>query len=371
MLDNVYLSGRLLAAMCVSFLATTASGVTAATIVPSTEDRQSFETGALQQQAINFFADPRGCGIVLLRERCKAAFTALGGDLAKANGLEGFAATGNADALDKKWSDANVVAFINAPWKDATRETWLRAAGAMYEAYYVPDWEGYLIEQIPVYRDLVRYASGASPYDTLLAAKDLQAGPDAVDIAGVTRIAQYFVPAIGALFPAPAEPHLDVAAGSIADAQLGVYCSTAQEMFESPVLFLAPSSRAFLEELATRLGDATLGRQFVSASDPDQWKAAFAAYQAAEVATIKSLPGKRKASFVFGMMAAQAAYNGAVLREKAAEEQHNAVLQNFAAAVPARVSAKVTHVVAAGSDWHALNRAATDLTLEIMRPTGA
>jgi hypothetical protein len=372
-LMRLYTNGRgwILAVTLPCAFGAAIAAATAANIAPTAQDREAFETGVRQQQAINFFSDPRGCGIVLLRERCKVVFTALTGDLGKIDGLDSFVATGNSDLFDKKWADANVVPFVDAPWKDATRETWLRAAGAMYEAYYTPDWQDYAIMQIPVYRDLVHYAADVSPYDALLTASDLKAGPDGVDISGVVRIAQYFVPAAGTVFPPKAEPQLEIATGSIGDAQLGVYCSTAQEMFESPVLFLAPSSRAFLTELATRLGDAKLGQRFVAVSGPDQWKAAISAYQVAEVAAMKSLPEKRRASFIFGMMAAQTAYNAAVLREADPEKQQIAFLQHFAATVPARVSAKVAPLVAAGSDWHALNRAATDLTLEIMRPSGA
>jgi hypothetical protein len=139
-------------------------------------------------------------------------------------------------------------------------------------------------------------------------------------------------------------------------------------MFESPVVFLAPSSRAFLNELATRLGDAKLGQQFLSASNPEEWRAAIGDFQNLESGAIKALAGERQEAFLFGMCAAQAAYNAAVLRERTAAEQQLAVLQRTSAAVPARVAAKLTAVLAARGEWHDLNNAATALTLEIMQP---
>ena len=68
------------------------------------------------------------------------------------------------------------------------------------------------------------------------------------------------------------------------------------------------------------------------------------------------------------MFAAQAAYNAAVLREKAPAEEQLATLQRTSAAVPTRVASKLQAVLAARGEWHDLNSAASALTLEIMQP---
>jgi hypothetical protein len=319
-----------------------------------------------QQQAINIFSDPRGCGIVLVRPYCKEAVLALVGNTATISGLEQFLDTGNIDAYDKKWADANALVFADADWKTNPRETWLRAAGAMYAAYYVPDWDQYSLMEIVTYRQLVEFASSAAPYGDLLSEQDLKLGPKGVDPAGPARIAKYFVPALAAVFPPEPEPSVKLGAGPGADARLGVYAATAQEMFESPVLFLSPTARAFLEDVATRLGDDTLGRRFVSASGPDEWQTAVQDFQALEVAKIKSVSDRQKRAFIFGMTAAQAAYNAAVLREKVATDQQLAVLQQMSSALPSSVSAKVPAVVASAGDWHSLNQAAALLTLAVM-----
>ena len=343
-------------------------GAIADTISPTAADRQLFETGVRQQRAVNIFSDPRSCGIVLLRPYCRDAFTALADNVSGVPGLANFIETGNIDATDKKWADANDtgIGMADALWKEKPRDTWLRAAGIEYAAYYTPGWDSYSMMQIPVYRLLVQYASDAAPYDTLLSVADRKAGPSGVSVQDPARIATYFVPALGLVFPQAPEPVVNVPAGIIGDARLGVYYSTAQEMFESPVLFLAPSSRAFLNAFTTRLEDRQLGARFESASNPDEWKAAISDLQTLEVSKLRSLPKKSKDACLFGIMAAQAAYNAAVLREKPAEGEQFGVLQSNAGVLPGRISSKVPAVLAAKDDWHALNKAATALTMEIM-----
>ena len=249
--------------LAVFFCLITLANTGAATITPTPQDRQTFESGAREQEAINIFSDPRGCGIVLMRRYCRDAFTALVGNLAVIPGLEQFVATGNLDAYDKKWADANAVGLTDASWSTSPRETWLRAAGAMYAAYYTPNWDAYSMMQVLVYRQLVRFAGSAVPYGSLLRPADVKAGAGGVDVQGPARISKYFVPALGTVFVPKAEPAFILDPGAARDAQLGVYASTAQEMFESPVVFLAPSSRAFLNQLAIRLGDGKLGQQFL------------------------------------------------------------------------------------------------------------
>jgi hypothetical protein len=338
------------------------------TIAPTAADRQIFETGVRQQRAINIFSDPGSCGIVLLRRYCRDAVMALAGNSSRIPGLENFIETGNTDAYDKKWADANDtgIGVADTLWKQQPRQTWLRAAGIEYAAYYTPGWETYSIMQIPVYRLLVRYASDAAPYDTLLSVADRNAGPKGVSVQDPARIAKYFVPALGTVFAPMPEPAIDVPPGIIGDARLGVYYATAREMFDSPVVFLAPTSRAFLNALTTRLGDRQLGSRFVSASNPDEWKAAIGDLQTLEGSKLRSLPKKSESACIFGMMAAQAAYNAAVLREKPAEEEQLGVLRGNSDVLPGRISSKVPAVIAAKDNWHALNKAATALTMEIM-----
>lgn len=301
-----------------------------------------------------------------MRSYCKNAVTSLLGISKLTPQLQAFVATGNVDDYDKKWSDANVVDFTEAAWRANPRGEWLRAAGAMFIAYYTPDWDAYSTMQIPIYRQLVQFAGDASPYDALLEPADLKAGPSAVDVRGPARIAKYFVPALVNVFPPVAEPELKIDP-KVGDAQTGVYTATAQEMFESPVLFLSPTSRTFLKGLADRFGDETLGTRFISASSPQDWQGAIEAFQKAEVATLRALPDQRKEAFAFGMTAAQTAYNAAVLREKSAVSQHLAILRETSAAVPKSIAAKLPPVLAAKGDWQSRNATATALTLEIMR----
>jgi len=354
--------------LAILFWLMTAANTGAATITPTPQDQQTFEGGVRQQEAINILSDPRGCGIVLMRRYCRDALTALVGNFAVIPGLQQFVATGNLDDYDKKWSDANTVGFTDAAWSATPRETWLRAAGTMYAAYYTPDWDAYSMMQVLVYRQLVHFAASAAPYDSLLSPADLKAGASGVDVRGAARISKYFVPALGIVFVPEAEPAFTLDPAPMLEAQLGVYASTAQEMFESPVVFLAPSSRAFLNKLAMRLGDARLGQQFLSASNPEDWRAAIGDFQSLESAAVRALADKRKEAFLFGMCAAQAAYNAAVLREKTAAEQQLATLQHTSAGVPTRVASKLTAVLAARGEWHDLNSAASALTLEIMQP---
>lgn len=51
----------------------TAANTGAASITPTPQDRQAFESGVRQQEAVNILSDPRGCGIVLMRRYCRDA----------------------------------------------------------------------------------------------------------------------------------------------------------------------------------------------------------------------------------------------------------------------------------------------------------
>lgn len=338
--------------------------VVADTITPTADDRALFERGVHQQELINLFFDPRGCGIVLMRPYCQMMVADIQDAGAGTPGLVEFARTGNIDLYSDKWSYANVVVFPDADWKNKPRDTWLRDAGAMYAAYYVENWDAYSMMLAISYKQLLQYAPSASPYDSLIAASDKKSPK--LDLFAPKRIAKYLAPELGSVFKPLPEPKVVIDDGPLADAALGVYTATGRQMFDSPMTFLAPSSRAFLNELAIRLGDASLGRDFIAASDPAAWKAAVTKFDALELATVKPWPDQRRRAFFFGVMAAQAAYNAAILREKPARDQQLAALQNFSSSVPPEIASKVATLTEAKDDWHALNSAATDLTWAIM-----
>lgn len=90
------------------------------------------------------------------------------------------------------------------------------------------------------------------------------------------------------------------------------------------------------------------------------------AFQTSAGERLRAFPDKNKEAFLFGMAAAQSAYNAANLRDADARDQQISALRNLSTAMSPAISAKLAAVVSARDDWHALNQAATILTLALM-----
>jgi hypothetical protein len=392
----------LVTAACALFLASAARG---ATIEPTAADRAAFSAGMAMQQAINVFQNPRTCAIVLLRGGCKNAFMALA-SLAPSGPAEQsltssaftrFASQGDIDLFDQKWSDANAVVIPEIAWKRDALATWLKTAGVILESSYNPQGELLHLMEMPMYAGLALHASAAGPYGSLipsaiqrrarLSLNSSKVGPLKTNTLGITLtdgdvLAARLLPVLKGLFPAESQPVVSVGQGLRGDMQIGVFVSTANEMFESPLLFLEPQSRAFFHDacvaLATIQTSAAkasrariLGQKFLSLDSPTAWKAAFGDWQTLAESTGRDLPKPRKDAFIFGLMAAQAAYNAAFLREKPALADQLGFLgeeRSLATQVPAIGPPLSALLDADKTNWHLVNLMASALTASIFGP---
>jgi len=186
---------------------------------------------------------------------------------------------------------------------------------------------------------------------------------------------------LGQLFPPGQQPTLAVGMGSEGDRRLGVYISTANEMLESPLLFTQPQSRTFLAaltELLSRQGDTrhaalarNLAHRFLVMNSPDELRAAGADFGMVSQDFGPSLPRSRVPAFAYGLLAAQIAYNAAFLRQRDQLGQQLGVLGTVTMGEngDANLAAKRQALQGANpNDLHAVNAAASALTLAIMEP---
>lgn len=385
------------AMLCALVLAANTVALAAEPIVPTASDRASFSVGQAKQRVIEMFQDPRMCGIVLLRQRCLADVEALvptQTDAAQIEHLRAFAQYGDMDRYDSKWAEVNVVLLPDSFWQKDPVATWLQAAGILLQSDSELEGPMKVIMESPTYGDMARYANAARPYGSLVPGDLIAAAAKApadsnvagvpvasapLDLTQVQHLHDILIPRLKALFPSAAQPAVLSAPSLKGDMQLGAYVATANEMFESPTLFLQPSSRAFLSAVSVRLAqvqpDAASAEQarivaqrFLTVAGPDAWKSVHADWHVATNKAAAALQGHRKEAFFGGMMAAQVAYNAAVLKEASAANDQMGFIAAWTSAdrdLPGLATKRAALSAVAHGDWHGLNRAATDLTLSL------
>jgi hypothetical protein len=340
----------LLSAALIALTATPRGDASAAVNVPTDADRVAFMRGVIAQREIDIFQNPRACGAVLLRARCQSdtAPAVPAGQNAKAYALAlvalekmlAFTRTGDLSSYDPKLGDANTVGPLAAQeWTRDPRGSWLRSAGV---AYVLVTGEDDILHQV-FYTDpvgmLAANVADAGPYGSLVPAKyaaiaaatvSSNAGRKdqcvALDPTQAQQLGQLLAPELAKLFPIAADPAIDFSASPSGEARVGVAMSTANELFESPPVLMEPQSRAFL----VRLYDFELAHgasvpgwvaaRFDRVVSTGQSSAALNALYTAQKqlagSYIRELPQAPQSALVFGLIAAQGAYNAAVLRDK-------------------------------------------------------
>ena len=350
---------------------------TAGTAIAATEtDRAAFARGILSQRAINIFQDPRACGIVLLRATCAAALPPQ---------LASFARTGDRDLIDPKWAEANAVLPPDpARWKADPRDLWLELAGTVYQESYWPERERVLgdLFMIPALRGLATHAVDAGPFQALVPVQ-LQGHGDTLMVPAAATFFKGLVSDLGLLFPIAADPNVHSGDGLRGDMLRGVYLSTGGEMFESPLLFLSPQSRAFFRDVCNALAENStdpegatkarqLGERFLVASGPTEWANLQKQWEESLIVwTVRPFPQPRRDAVLYGIFSAQIAYNAAILRDPKVpvSGQFNA-LRNFDGAdagFPNLTLLRERILATPSGDWKALNDNATALTLAISK----
>lgn len=278
-------------------------------------------------------------------------------------------------------------------WRSQPRPAWLRLAGIAWEASFNP-FRPTFIDALK-YGQLALHASEAGPYADLVphdfvvtAARTFGATPSSIPLSveKADALKKVLLPQLQELFATEAQPAVVVDGGIRGDRQLGVYVATANEMFESPTLFTQPQSRAFLAALVLRLApnqpDAqhgalarSLSQRFLTIEGSEAWTSAHADFT--QIAPFRPpLSEHRRFAFIYGTVAAQTAYNAAVLRETAALNNQLSALGHLASSEQddAILGEKRRALQAVDPhDWFAVNAAATALTLTILQdlPTRA
>jgi hypothetical protein len=341
------------------------SPAAAVTAPASGADAANFEQGVLAQQAVEFIADPRGCGIALLRSHCRDAFAALGqGKLASVPGLSDYLETGEVSRFPKQLGDVNAIVYPKTQWQADPRSTWLRAAGVVTLASFHPAGNTYVLMQAILLDDMADHATQAAPFAVGMPFQLLH-GKSAVDDFG--KLGDAIAGQMLQAFPAEAVPSSRTADGDAGVAQLGVLAATANEMFESPLLLFQPSSRRYLHDVSLLVGDTQDAATFLTAKSAAEWKPTIERFQQAVGDKVRSLPEKQKAFFIVGLYSAQAAYNAAVLHETPMRDSAANLLQKAAASNSQNardLAAKLT-----SADWHEVDVAATELTRMLMSGT--
>ena len=360
-------------------------------IEPTATDRSAFATGQLMQREIDVFQNPGICGIVLERSRCVADFPAPppGADT-QARAFAAFALSGDLDLYDQKWGDANATLVPEAAWKTNPRNAWLEDAGIVsilgrWPRNPITDlFDGASLD------DLARRAATAGPYATLIpsayseAALRAKPGEEQLTLDQVASLRDVLLPELDALFPTAPYPAPRLVDGVWGDVRLGIYASTAQELFDSPIGLSEPASRNFVALFLDRLSDlsgtaekpvvARLRAQIMQPfSDPrvndSQIQAFRKDLQDVVDTLIATWPTARKQTFLLGLLTAQAAYNAAVLKDKKSDAQFRGAVATLPLPPGAGPSAGDDFRAmggAANGDWRAVGAAATRATLDLL-----
>lgn len=340
---------------------------------PATPATQAYAGGQAYERLFQDHVEPAICAIVLERPRCNDDFAmvaALRGADATDDAMRAWLATGDAASAPKDW---NGLFVSDQAWRDQPETSWWYMAGMVSIAASLPQSSAtvaYLrhVGDVLAAHDAVGPLSfrglvspGGSPFDRL---KPLQT-------------------ALWAQVPVTPYPLPAFRAESKADAQLGVYVSTFEELVDNPYGLSRPESRAFGLLMLTRLQRV---------NDEYGVKVSFAPVRAALADPIpddprlldrlfrQSLihavspkwPEDRRNAYLLGALMAQVAYNAAVLHDAQADADFRG---QFAAIPPYPGISTTVHadVVALlslpnmykGGTWPEINAAASKAALDI------
>ena len=347
-------------------------GIAAAS--PSADDAVAYGNGQAYERLYQDHLVPATCGIALERPRCNADLRTIqssrGAVDAADTAMQTWLASGDITAAPKDW---NGMFVTDQAWVDRPESSWWYMAGVVSIAAGLPETRATSLYLLHVpdafaahagatpadFRGLVR--SGGTPFEQL---KPLQAA--LLASAGVTP------------YPAPS-----FRAESKADAQLGVYMSTLEELIDNPFALSRPESRAFgqlvlarlqrvNDEYGVKVSFASV-REALSGPIPDDPKQLDRIFRKplARAVSLK-WPEDRRNAFLLGVAVAQVAYNAAVLHDAQADADFRG---EFAAMPPypgisAAVRADVVAMLSLpnlykGGTWPEINSAASKATLDI------
>ena len=367
------------------------------TVVPSlpqlsAQDRSTYERGRSMQRVVMAIQNPRVCAIVLLRQRCVGDFDRAFGDLRTGPlpKLREAMAAGDLRPVLSDVGDMNVVHVPDQEWVKNPREAWLLAAGETSVA--VPAAIGNPLLQLVAgvnATDLAKHAGAAGPFDVLIPANDAksiaQATPDpstkaASNFEPIGLAFDRLMPYENALatnleeaFPSSAFPYVTYPDGVVGDLRAGVAVAAVNEMLERPDMIFEPDVQSFIDGLFVHLGNAAgdgaredlrTARQSLrpaevaagvasrsKSKDPNPYQSFLKA--------IFHVPHGRYVIMLYGMFAAQGAYNAVVIRDvRAAQmmQQQVATDPSYDTILPGLSEARQSLAHLHDDDWAAQSR---------------
>jgi hypothetical protein len=318
---------------------------------------------------------PGICGIVLERERCNADFRSVhawrGSDPSDAD-TAAWLADGDLASHKDNWNGAYVT---EQGWTEDSTFAWWYTAGVISIAIAEPRNDA-TAKNLAHYIGELNNHSNATPPG--FAGLILANGTPFEQAQGLQR-------ALDAAIPVRRYPPVSLEAGPAGTARLGVYLATLLELFESPLGLSRPESRAFaatvLAELERRHHEYADGLSVASLQaavhaqiplDPETLDATLLKPLSANMMNAK-WPQSQRAAFAIGSVAAQLAYNAAVLKDPASDASFRTVLAQLPRwpGMPAQLRADLTALqnlppAGSGGSWKAINAAATRATLDVM-----
>jgi hypothetical protein len=337
----------------------------------SPQELTAFSQGQAYERLFQDHIMPGTCGIVLERPRCLSDFRAIqslrGNDPTDA-AMEAWLATGDLTKAVKDWNGSYVP---EKAWTETPDFAWWYTAGQVSIAASLPinDATTEYLAHLP---DFIVAHAAAVPPDF----KGLVAGSGSP----FERLRPLQV-ALLKVVPTTAYPQTSFDNGVKGDAQLGAYLSTLQELVDNPLALSRPESRAFGLIVAQRLQSINdryvTGASFsavvtvLSGNIPDP-EGLNGARQALSNAVSTKWPRARREALILGAVAAQVAYNAAVLRDPQSDAEFRGAIgkippyEGMSAQVRADLAAlKNLPATTKGGDWDAINAAASRAASDI------
>ena len=317
------------------------------------DDRAAIDEGRSAGRGVLMLREPSACGIAVLRERCIADAEAFlrgrgDGDFAfvpkigphPATGLRAFVTSGDLDALDAAMSWINNTEAQETRWKADARSAALYDAGVL--TVFLPaakgDRYGEMVASEPAI-DLARHVAsippGALPVDTAplraMSGEAANANPSLRRMPRLVPFAKTLVAAVAAAAPPTPIAVVPRTATPASDAALGVAFSTMGELIDAPAWEAQDDAQAFAKTLADRLdalvpeagrGDVVAFRANARAGVMFEHDRALASLNTAGSTFMKYATHERVQRFSLAAIAAQLAYNAAILRSP----EHSAMM---------------------------------------------
>lgn len=319
--------------------------------------------GQAYERLFQDFFMPATCGIVLERQRCSLDFQTLAPirrphptDAAMKQWLE----KGDVTLQPKEWYRIYVP---DQEWSSNPTTSWWYTAGLLSVA-----------ESLPRTSAMRSYTDGIG--EALLQHESI--APQ--QFRGFTSVGALQT-SLNSSIPVAPYPQVTFGSGFAADAQLGIYLSTLQELVDNTFSLSRPDSRAFglavLQQL--KVANARFGRKITIGSvakilsgdiptDPDSINQTLR-IPLERMGADMSWPQAQRNAFLLGTLIAQVAYNAAVLKDADTDRNFRrtiASLPPYGGISSDTASAIKAVALPKPGDWAAINASASAATLAIV-----